>query len=339
MSALPPSLLETLDADPSLWPGPEPRAALERWFASVPADVRDALLSSLVDPERHGWSRAALWGLDLAVGAGATAVGLANDEVVELVDRRGERFGLVPVEFRPPSSPMGSVPDSERLLQGLDRVFDHRSYIVSFRRPVPEGLDIGPILSAVQLWLAQLDRGPGERNATYEDAEVAIDFTVVDARPRGKNGATPGRLLTFPPMEAMEQLGAVDVAVVDAAARCEESIGSLPLVMVVAYGSPWRVPRGFVQQLLYGTPDAVQVNGSYEAAFTANGRSLFSDPAARTIAALWWMGPGDCGHRAYINPWLDPRSASGVVLDVPEPRFAPIQEVDRRGQVTMRWFR
>lgn len=335
MSALPPSLLETLDADQSLWPGPEPRAALERWFASVPGDVRDALLSALVDPDRHAWSRAALWGIDLAVAGGATPTGLANDEVVELTDRRGERFGLVPIEFRPPTHPFGSAEGAGRLLQSLDRAFDHRRYIVSIRRPVPVDLDVGPITTAVQLWLAQLDRGPGERTATYEDGDIAVDLTLVEGS-SGKKGSAGGRLLTFGPMEAMELLGQVDGALVEAASRCEESLGSLALVMVVAYEQPWRVPRGFVQQLLYGTPDVVRVDGMYEAEFTANGRSLFSDPSARGVSALWWIGPrASGGHRAYENPW----AAGPVGLAVPPPHFSPIGEPDRRRRVALRWHR
>jgi hypothetical protein len=313
MSALPSSLLETLDADQSLWRGAPPRVALERWVASVPEEVRDALLSALVDPERHGWSRAALWGIDLALSAGASATGLATDDVVELRDQRGERFGLVPLAFDPPASPLGPPEDAQRLLSTLDRVFGHRKYIVSLRRPVPAGLDLGPISSAVQLWLAQLDRGPTEQHATYEDADVSIDFTVVDA-----SSARGGRVLTIGPMQVMEQLGEVDGALTDAASRCEESLGNLPLVMVIALKDRWRVPRGFVQQLLYGTPDAVRVEGVYEADFTANGRSLFSDPSTR----------GD-------NPW----ALTPLTLALPGPRFAMVGEADRRGRVTLRWDR
>lgn len=297
-------------------------------LAAVPSEVRQALVSGAIDPERHAWSRSAARGLVLALAAGATAVGLANDEVVEMADRRGERFGLVPVAFRPAGSPLGSSEDVERLLRGLDRVFDHRVYVVALRRPVPAGLDTSPICSAVQLWLAQLDASPGERHATYEDGDVSIDLTLVEPAPRAPRG---GRLFTIGPMEVMEQLGKLDRELVDAASRCEESLGALPLVAAVAYDPPWRVPRGFVQQLLYGTPDLVRTGGGYEAEFTANGRSLFSDAGARAVSALWFVGPGE--HRVYDNPWAE----RPPQLAVPAPRFSPVDEPDRRGRVVLRW--
>src|SRR5688572_20952683 len=104
MSVLPPSLFEALEADASLWPGgervreaPALRAALERQLAALPAEVRQVLLSALIDPDRNDWSRAALLGLAVASTAGASATGLATDEVLEMQDARGERFGLQPL--------------------------------------------------------------------------------------------------------------------------------------------------------------------------------------------------------------------------------------------------
>ena len=151
-------------------------------------------------------------------------------------------------------------------------------------------------------------------HAVYEDDDVAIDLTVVDAKPPGEPG---GRILTVGPVASLERLGVVDARLTDAASQSEESIGTLPLVMVLAADQPWGLSRGFVQQLLFGTADRVSVvthaeksrsEASYEAEFTPNGRSLFSDPACRSIAGLWWMSctPGDplgWTSRVYDNPW------------------------------------
>ena len=125
------------------------------------------------------------------------------------------------------------------------------------------------------------------------------------------------------------------------------SIGTLPLVMVLAADQPWGLSRGFVQQLLFGTADRVGVvtapdrnhaERSYEAEFTPNGRSLFSDPACRTIAGLWWLSstPGDTlgwKSRIYDNPW----ATASPTLAVPGPRFSLVGEPDRKRRVVLRW--
>ena len=67
----------------------------------------------------------------------------------------------------------------------------------------------------------------------YEDQEVAIDLTVLD-------GAGGGRVLTVGPVTTLERLSAVDARLVDAATRSEESLGDLPLVIVLAANRPWR---------------------------------------------------------------------------------------------------
>ena len=343
MSALPPSLFEALEADASLWPGPlaaEARAELGAALAPLPVDVRSALLSAMVDPVRNDWSRAAWTGLALAATAGAVPTGLATDDLIEMRDARGERFGLQPLGFRLPASPWGPPADVERVLSALDLTFAHRRYVLYLRRPIPAGIDASPIARAVTLWLAQVDRGDrAEMHAVYEDDDVAIDLTVIDARAPGETG---GRVLTVGPVASLERLGEVDARLTEAASQSEESVGSLPLVMALAADRPWGLSRGFVQQLLFGTPDRVSVGadgpGSYEAAFTPNGRSLFSDPACRTIAGLWWLAstPGQplgWTSRVYENPW----TTSTLALRVGGPRFAPFGEPDRKRQVVLRW--
>ena len=165
---------------------------------------------------------------------------------------------------------------------------------------------------------------------------MAIDLTVVEPTAPPAGG---GRVLTIGPLESLERLANVDTEFVDAASRSEESIGSLPLVMVAAADRPWGLPRGFVQWLLLGTPDSVYAERSpegthYEATFTPNNRyeALFTDPACRTIAALWWLEtvisePADplrFASRAYDNPW----SNNVPAIAVTGPRFAPIDEPD-----------
>ncbi|MEQ1501705.1 MAG: hypothetical protein ABMB14_05715, partial [Myxococcota bacterium] len=343
MSVLPPSLFEALDSDPSLWPGrltAAGRAALESSFGRLPTDVRDALVSAMVAPERSAWTRAAALGLTHAATAGAVATGMATDDLVEMQDRRGERFGLQPVGFQLPPEPWGDGEAVRRLLRGLDVTFDHRRYVLYLRRPVPPDIDVAPICRAVQLWLGQVDRGDrGELHAVYEDGEVQLDLTVIP----GAHGGG-GRVLTVGPVASLELLGVVDGRLVEAASRSEESIGSLPLVMVAGADRPWGLSRGFVQQLLFGTADRVESERGpgihrYEAEFTPNGRSLFSDPACRAIASLWWLesapadGPLAYRSQVYDNPWAKDQP----MLPVVGPRFTPVGDADRSGRVVLRW--
>lgn len=343
MSALPPSLFEALEADASLWPGPlapEARSVLESTLGAWPIDVRSALLSAMVDPVRNDWSRAAWGGLGLAATAGAVPTGLATDDLIEMKDSRGERFGLQPLGFRLPEHAWGPPADVAKVLAALDLTFAHRRYVLYLRRPVPPGIDVTPISRAVTLWLAQVDRGDrAEMHAVYEDDDVAIDLTVIDAKAPGETG---GRVLTVGPVASLERLGVVDARLTEAASQSEESIGSLPLIMALSADRSWGLSRGFVQQLLFGTPDRVCIgtegDKSYEAEFTPNGRSLFADPACRAIAGLWWLSAKPSAalewtSRVWDNPW----TPSTLALAVSGPRFAPVGEPDRKRRVVLRW--
>jgi hypothetical protein len=343
MSVLPISVLEALHADPTLWPGEltdVQKQRFERVCASWPAEVRAALLSSLVDPERNDWSRAAFWGGAHAASAGAQVVGLATDDALEMRDARGERFALVPLGFRLSPDAWGSRVDLQRLLRGLDAAFDHRRYVLSVRKPIPPRLEVEPICHLVRLWLVEIDRGERhERNAVYEseDRSVAFEVTLVDGEhTRG------GRLSTFGPLLAYERLVQVENHLVEAISRLEESVGQLPLVVALAADHPWRISRGHVQERLLGTPTRVSVglDGVYEAEFSVTGRwALFSDPAYRALAAVWWLQPGNPGGTlafqaaSYDNPW----SATLLALGTSGPRFSPASEPDRSRKVVLRW--
>jgi hypothetical protein len=344
MSVLPPSLYEALEADASLWPGPlgtDERGRLRSTLCALPQDVRDAVISALVDPERNEWGRAVFLGLGLAVRAGARPTGMGNDDLVELLGLRGDRFGLQPLLFSLPAHRWGEPSDVRRLLDALDATFGERKYLLYLRRPIPTGIDPGPIRRAVHLWLSAIDRGErAERHAVYEDQDVAIDLTVLD-------GTGGGRVLTVGPVTTLERLSAVDARLVDAATRSEESLGDLPLVMVLAANRPWRMPRGYVQQLLYGTPDRISAehtddHATYEAEIRPNGRSLFCDPACRAVAALWWIEPSErsdpLGTSAcvYENPWasnaprLPVRGKAFVVRGEPGPRGVALLKWEHR---------
>lgn len=343
MSLIPPSVREALQADTSLWPG-QPSERLEHHFGTWPQDVREAWLSALVDPERNGWSRAAAWSLAHAATADVQVRGLATDETIELHDARQERFVLAPIGFRLAPDAWGSRPDLERLLAGLDAAVGRRRYVLSIRRPVPAGLDVDPICHLVRLWLVEIDRGERhERNAVYESEDKTVAFEITLAEIASERG---GRIGTFAPLVASERLTAVEQQIVEIVSRTEESIGQIPLLVALAADQPWRISRGHVQERLLGTPERIFVegDGAYEAEFTTSSRwSLFSDPAYRSIAALWWFDPirpasepaDPLSFRAitYENPWASTRLSLGGAGE----RFVLASEPDGLRRAVLRW--
>jgi hypothetical protein len=344
MSLLPRSVLEAFEADATLWPGPmDPDRArlLELALSSVPADVQVSVLSALVDPERNAWARAALQGLALAGTAGVRIRGMVHDELVDLETPRGERLGLVPLGFKLPAHRWGAPDDVRRLTETLDRTFGHRGYVLYLRKPVPLDLEPAEIARAVQLWLGAIERGErDESHAVYEDGDVALELTLTGTT--HDDDRSP-RVFTVGPVTTLERLGAVDACVVDAAVRHEESVGDLPLVMVLGADRPWGLSRGYVEQLLYGTPDWVSSSRGpdrsvYEAGFRPNGRSLFSDPVCRNLVALWWVEPAQDAALgfdsvAYDNPW-SPHQLSPPVRC---PRFALSEDLHRDRVAVLRW--
>ncbi|HHO53727.1 MAG TPA: hypothetical protein ENK18_23360 [Deltaproteobacteria bacterium] len=341
MPVLSDSLLEALHADATLWPGrldPAGRGRLEALLSRLPGEVRTALLASLIDPEANAWARGAVLGIELAEAAGARVVGMRTDDLIELCSPQGDPFGLSALGFAGAGGPRGDPEAAARLLSALDATFGHRPYVVHLRRPLPASLDPAPIARAVRLWLSAVDGDLGaERHAPYVDDGIEIDLTLAEGP------GVAGRLLTIGPVDSLERLSAVRERVVGALSGLEQSVGALPVVLVLAAARPWGLPRGFIQQILYGTPAEVwssrdRGSQSYGASFDPANRSLFSDPVCRTLASLWWLDPASpvdplaIRSRAHDNPWAD----TALELSVPGPRFCCLELRDDR-TAEMRW--
>jgi hypothetical protein len=136
----------------------------------------------------------------------------------------------------------------------------------------------------------------------YEDGDIAFELTLVDPVAEAVRPVGSPRLLKVGPITALERLAEVDAEVVELAVRIEEALGELPLVVGLVSDRTWQVPRGFVEQLLYGpadhvviTPSEVGQRATYTAGFRPNGRSLFSDPVCRHVTGLWWLSPSTDG--------------------------------------------
>lgn len=344
MAQLPGSVLDAVDAGARPWPGPlspAQRQELAALLGPLGEEAWTRLLGALLDPERNGWGRAALQALHHLGPRGGRLTGFVSDEVLEFADDRGERFGVIPLAFALPSHPGGDEADVARMLSTLDGVFGARSYALWVRRALPPTVDVEPVRRAVHLWLSALDRGDRtESHAVYEDDDIALDLTLLG--PRAGSSRVPGRVVTVMPLPSLERLASVDARVVEAAARAEETAGDLPLVCVAAADRSWRVSRGYLQQLLYGTADRVDttVDGdrrTYEAEFTATGRSMFSDPACRQVSEVVWIEGGGGGPLSFStftlqNPWaaVAPGLRSG-------PRTFAVAGEPRGLRAVLRW--
>lgn len=342
MAALSQTIRAALRASPTGWPGELTKGGhkkLEGALADLPSDVRDAVLAGLVDPEQVRWALGAMLGLSVLDRAGAQPLGMASDEVIELTDAQGLTFGLAPSGVVVPASPMGRPEDVAALLASLDNIFGERGYGVHIGQPLPDGVDLAPVSRAVRLWLSDLGRGTRhERNATYEGDGIRIDLALFD------EGGGKGRVLTLGPVDALERLHAVERQLIDAMARHEQSLGSLPLVVALTSDRTWLMPRGYVQLQLYGNPNAVvATSGSeerYDAWFPGRGSALFHDRTFQHLASLWWLAPtphsrknplaGDL--KAYDNPW----ASQMPCLDGIGPRFSCV-ELEARRAAHMRW--
>jgi len=234
------------------------------------------------------------------------------DEVrIHMTDPDGSSFALAVVACRVPRFPSGEQVDVDRLLAVLDSTFGDRRYVLYLRSAVPVDFDTAPIARAVRLWLGAIDRGEWQgQHAIYEDNDISLELILTEEKTENEE---PARVFTVHPIDALERLANVDQRLVEHAAVHEETQPQMPLVFVLGANAPWRMPRGFAEQLLYGTAEwtsAVHADGAtaYQSAFSPNGRSLFSDPACALVSGLWWVEPvadDPLSSRSWCheNPW------------------------------------
>ena len=312
-------------------PGEPPPAAADpgdgftSMLTGCPAGLREALDAARRDPARALWAHTAAAAIRLATSAGYAPRELHASGAVLCEDARGEPLVLSVLACPADPHPSGPPGDVDRLTAALDATFGDREYVLYLRRAVPAQFDPAPIARAVQLWLGAIQRGEWQgQHAIYEDGAIALELTLTGrTAPVGR----ARRLFTVGPVSALERLAAIDQRLVEDSNRLLDDFGDVPVVFAVGSDGPWRMPRGYIQQLLYGMPWQVRTErgetSAYQAVFQRNERSLFSDPACRSVVALWWIAPGrdgaiDAG-TAYDNPWA-PTAAPAV----PVHRFAQV---------------
>lgn len=289
------------------------RQRLADALGALPADVRLELVRAMASPDRNIWARSMFSAIGLARGAGLEPARFTSSGGLVLRGADGAETGLVVVAYPAERFPAGDPDDLARLGSALDATFGDRQYVLYLRKAVPAGFDPAPVARAVHLWLSAIQRGEWQgQHAIYEDNGIALELTLTGAF---REEAQSGRLFTVGPISSLERLAALDQRLVDETHRFHEEAGEMPLVFALGADGPWRMPRGYVQQLLYGTADEIRTETAadgaspvYEAAFRPNGRSLFSDPVCRDVTALWWIEPDGTDvlgfrTRTYENPW------------------------------------
>ena len=297
---------------------------LDALLSAQPDEVSDQLRGWLGDPTREVAARAAVYALQVAGTSGLSAVRWLDEDRMLMRDAEGRDICLALFGIDAPWLPAGDPASIAALSRALDEAFGERRYVLWLRQPLPSNLDAAAIGRAVTLWLTAIDRGEWRGNhAVYEDDGVELELVVTGTTGRMNGSALALRL---DPVTSLERLRALDAALVDRAAAHDQEHKDIPLVFVVGASGPLRLPRGFAEQLLYGTADWTVAQTDpplYEAAFHPNGRSLFSDPLASNVAAVWWLEPDaedPLGFRSWSheNPWA---RCTWSPEPVPGPRY------------------
>jgi hypothetical protein len=347
------SFLDTLRAkhDMSRWPGlladPERESLLRRLelgLGCLQEPVRDRiadLLTSLSLPNLF-LGRALVWGASLAGLTGSIPVEARADGTLVVQPPKGPAFLLIPMVFHTSDASPGPADAVERLVDSLEGAFGDRPFALHLRRPLSPEFDNEAVFRAVQLWVRAVDRGEWRgRHAVYDDEQVSLELTLLDAVRRKEH---PSLTFFMGPSVSLDRLAVVDSHLQEVARRFASE--ELPLVGLLVGNPGWGLTRGYVCQLLYGTPDEVMTRGSgepgsYVATYSDDRYSLFADPQFRRLAALWWVEPakrdpiGVSGW-AHENPW---RSQGADVPSFPGTCFRPYTDLDeaREHAVSMTW--
>ncbi len=220
--------------------------------------------------------------------------------------------------------PVADAAMTARLARALDRVSSRTRIAVLVRRWLPHDFDPEPIRQAIDLWLAEVDRGTWDgRYAAYEDGAVSLEFALTGERTdRGIVAFTLG------PFDGQRVLEALERRVVYELDAHRLRGGSGPLLVSAVADQPWRISRGYLRGLLLGTPrrQVVGEDGVLESLVEPTpAPSLFRDPVYRDLGALLLVerpadDPAALAARSYLHPWarrpLDPAHLPAPVLGV-----------------------
>lgn len=307
--------------DPTRWPGllaerPDLRGRVEAAVAAIPEAVRDEVASRLTSTSVRDLflGRAVLWGLTLAGLGGAQPVGWVDEDLVRMRGPAGDWL-LAPLIFHTGGTGPGRPELVDKLLRALESTFEGRPWALHVRRPLSPDFDLDAVTKAVQLWVRAVERGEWRgRHAIYDDDRISIELTLLESSRRREGDA-----LTFlvGPSAALERLALVDSHLQQLARQLgEEEARVVPLLVAQPR---WQVTRGYMCQLLYGTPDEVRASSEGEvlATYRSERFSLLADPQFQRLAAIWWVeaAPSDplgFSGWAHENPWCPAREVAPI---------------------------
>ncbi len=307
------------------------RARLDAIADHVGPSVRDRWAESLgsLDNRRffQGFAEAGTAGF---LGAGGwTVPGLAWPGPGLLLRTPDGRalHGLV-LSFIRQVRPQADRASIDRLRNALSRVGARSRVGLVIHRWLPHDFDPEPVRQAVDLWLREVERGSWTgRYAAYEDENISIEFSLT-----GETARRGQSVLAFAlgPFQAHRVLEAVGSRMIDELDRLRIGGNKLPVVVCCVSDQPWRVPRGYLRELLYGRPTWQTTAGeapSLESAFSpTDAPSLYRDPLYRSVSGVLFLErpadrPAEVRGRAYLNPWAD---APLTPADLPCPTLGVI---------------
>ena len=297
------------------------RARMESIAAGVGVPVQDRwadLLGSL-DNRRffQGFAEAALVGLLSAGGWSLPDLAWPGPGLL-LQAPDGREFHALVLAFIRQVRPTADRASIDRLSAALSRVGPRSRIGLVIHRWLPHDFDPEPVRQAVELWLREVERGGWSgRYAAYEDEHVSIEFALT-----GEQAKSGQSVLAFAlgPHQAHRVLEAVGSRVVNELDRLRVLGCSAPILVACVADQPWRLPRGYLRELLYGKPTWQTTAGdapSLQSAFPpSEAPSLYRDPLYYNVASTLFLerpvgAPAETAGRAYLNPWattqLEPR--------------------------------
>lgn len=226
-----------------------------------------------------------------------------------------------------------------RLRAALGRVGARSRVGLVIHRWLPHDFDPEPVRQAVELWLREVERGAWTgRYAAYEDEHISIEFSLT-----GDNARRGQSILAFAlgPFQAHRVLEAVGARMVSELDRLRLQGNTAPVLVCCVADQPWRLPRGYLRELLYGRPTWQTTAGaapSLESAFSpSDAPSLYRDPLYRSVSGVLFLertseSPAEVRGRAYLNPWAE---TSLAPFDLPCPTLSLIGHDD--DLAIMRW--
>lgn len=246
---------------------------------------------------------AMFWSVCMAGVSGWKAESCGSSGVI--VKRNDDTMCMNPVVCVRPLPSVTQSTVQQRLIHNLQVAIPGRRFVVHFKRPIPNGFDPLVVVTPVQNWLGEIERGQWSGGyAIYEDADVSLELCLVDQEARDETG----RMLFYIPPLRTELL--MRDSIPDLVRAAQFQTGEIPQVLVPICNQPWGCNPAMLLSILYGRCIQKDVGEDQQSVhlFSSTGPSLFSNETFQNTAAIWWLAPGRGNGQLYSgfahrNPW------------------------------------